>query len=659
MAIEYPIVNEYNMVDGTIQVSPYWFLCVIRFQDLVTFDRTGGNVNRSFPGVMSNPTATRDPIIITDVMQLNINSNKESHVHTLSAAIMQADVNYLSSVMPGDWIFAWILNDQGKAQDVLQRVKNTATGNGNAVANKWDDGLKFVGRVQGVRKTTQVSRETGTITSAYLINAVAFQEFDSKIFYDAQLTRDELAPIWLQRFGLIVQNIMSQNAFCKTDGTVDINAVIPAILSVTFGKGAFKNAGGIGDVYVPPNQAYLVPPEVSAIIGKTTFAYSTTTNYASILDVLMGVQHYNKNQNATQASPWALFVPDGLSPIPDIDNDLTWFNTPNKMLGYFGLEFPPMNGIPVWNLLQNFLNAPLNEMYVTLRVNDVNQVVPTLVVRQLPFSTARNPKDVGHQSGNAYPADNGIATTTLVKSQAKKGQTLLIGRRVNIRNANSSPTQIPDYDVTRFLEIPRWVVDESMIYSIDIGRSNVQRFNFIHIGGTSNAANSPQDSTGTYVRAPPLRDDADIQRSGLRIFQTTVNTVLLDAFGGPVQWRDILADIVSGEQLTLTGTFVVQGISAPICVGDNLEFANTLYHIESVTHSCTIDVNSGRKQFQTSIAVSHGLANEYQQQDTLDAGGTSDESLFAGIVETEPVTFDVPETSEQDPSFDNIVPGSE
>jgi hypothetical protein len=71
----------------------------------------------------------------------------------------------------------------------------------------------------------------------------------------------------------------------------------------------------------------------------------------------------------------------------------------------------------------------------------------------------------------------------------------------------------------------------------------------------------------------------------------------------------MLADFVIGQHLTLTGTFVLQGIQSPISPGDNFQYNETVYHIEQVAHSCSIG-SDGHKEFHTILHVNHGLSSE-------------------------------------------------
>jgi hypothetical protein len=55
----------------------------------------------------------------------------------------------------------------------------------------------------------------------------------------------------------------------------------------------------------------------------------------------------------------------------------------------------------------------------------------------------------------------------------------------------------------------------------------------------------------------------------------------------------------------LNGTCSTVGIAAPIVPGDNLEYDGVVYHIESVSHSCSVSPN-GVRHFITQLSLTHG-----------------------------------------------------
>jgi hypothetical protein len=229
-------------------------------------------------------------------------------------------------------------------------------------------------------------------------------------------------------------------------------------------------------------------------------------------------------------------------------------------------------------------------MYTCLRVNPDGLVVPTMIVRQLPFTSE-------------------ILST--------------------------------DLQVTRFLELPRWGIDPVLVKDVDVGRSDALRFNFIHVYGDTVDHSAPFASQ--IVRNPPIRDDLDIARSGLRSHMQTIPCSPADTRNGsPTKWMELSSDILMGQQLTLTGIMQTFGIQAPICPGDNIEWDGIVFHIESVTHSCTMQPN-GFKSFVTQLALSHGVRSD---------PGLEDITIYAGINTDDHLSFNPGVTTEGSQNFD-------
>jgi hypothetical protein len=185
------------------------------------------------------------------------------------------------------------------------------------------------------------------------------------------------------------------------------------------------------------------------------------------------------------------------------------------------------------------------------------------------------------------------------------------------------------------------VVDDSLLYSMDVGRSDSLRFNYVHIAGTG--AGSGTDITGSFVRAPPNMDELDIKRNGLRPFMTSVNCCFDDARLGATAWRDVMTDVMVNQNLTLSGQFNLVGIRAPIAIGDNLEFENIVYHIESVNHTCSINP-TGQRVWMTNLNVSHGILMENSGRTSSDGRG----SLYAAAHGEQFQALRMPVTEEND-----------
>jgi hypothetical protein len=72
---------------------------------------------------------------------------------------------------------------------------------------------------------------------------------------------------------------------------------------------------------------------------------------------------------------------------------------------------------------------------------------------------------------------------------------------------------------------------------------------------------------------------------------------------------EVASDWLLGQQMTLTGHVVSEGLDAPVAPGDNVEFDGCVLHVEEVVHSYSVGVD-GRASFTTSLALSHGVRSE-------------------------------------------------
>jgi hypothetical protein len=266
------------------------------------------------------------------------------------------------------------------------------------------------------------------------------------------------------------------------------------------------------------------------------------------METLVGVQQY-------QAQPEA----DQYSFYPEIDLNRSTASrkfTKEPLKGTFLPVNPSFVNRPLWQILQQYLNPAINEMYTALRANRVGRVVPTMVVRQIPFST-------------------------------------------------ESAQDAPSMPLTRFMSLPRWVLDDTMWSDADLGSSNSTRVNMVHIYGEASSYASNKTITHQLTRNPPIFDEVDIQRSGIRGRMMTVNCAVTDQLEAPRAWMEAIADWSFGSQYTLNGTFNSIGIQAPIAEGDNLEVNNVVYHIENVHHRCAMQ--GDRRSFRTTLEVSNGM----------------------------------------------------
>lgn len=172
-----------------------------------------------------------------------------------------------------------------------------------------------------------------------------------------------------------------------------------------------------------------------------------------------------------------------------------------------------------------------------------------------------------------------------------------------------------DDNVTRFFDLPRWVISDKQIISMEVGRSDAYRVNAVQvlyqlpINATTNDAVRKVQLAGNILKDDYLSG----LRDGLRFYCQTVNVEALDATNAGLvagRWSALAADRLMSGHLRYSGSFLLKGIQENICIGDNLEFNNIVYHIEAVTHTLTTS-ETGENVFMTSIDVSNGLNKNY------------------------------------------------
>lgn len=589
-AYTYNIINDFDLPDDAdySSFSPYWIIAVIRLGAALSFDRSkmaSYTTNVASGALLRN----EKPLIITDdCLFINRSTNKANHVQTLSAQLKMTDINYLVELLPGDWVMAWMFNNE---EDYLRIQRQLEAGE---PCNKFKDGFKFLGRLHDVRKSLSIGTN-GMKTSNFSIQAIGFEELDTQFFYDNSLaSHDTIAQDlgqWLARLGVKYQKLFA-NVTGLSDTAVDaissdqdfkqnnINSIVPTLIDLIIGEGPASSANidiaarrsnvsatpslAALNSSEGPKYAYMIPKMVGKLLGKEGSKGGDVIGYSDILELLQGIQKYSSKSNNI-----ASFVPELRASEYENRRVCT-----ADMLGTFIPYMPDFCNKPLWSILQQYLNPTINEMYTTLRVNPKGDVVPTVVMRQIPFTT------------DAF---------------VPNGQ-----------------------EVTRFLDVPRWQIPVSMVEGIDIGRSNATRVNFVHIYGSSSylAQNVPVQLQ--IVNNPPVRDDLDIMRSGLKSYMATVECFTGGQVGlTPKKWINLVSDWAIGHHLTFNGTIRTRGIQAPIAHGDNLVFDGIVYHIESINDNCGIDPN-GNKFWSTTIQLSNGMRDTQGVAITDNENGLSD-----------------------------------
>lgn len=587
MAYTYDIGDN----SGHYSASPGWIVAIFQLRHPLTYSKTKrASPTQFYPdGVeLKGP-----PLVITDeALRASVTYSKATHVSNASFQLVESGRDFMGQVLPGDYVFMWMMSEQETYEKVL---KNLLSGNLTA-CNWFNSGLKFYGRVHSTRKDVDIAPD-GHKSARIDFTCAGFSEFDSQIFYDPYLA--ERADIqnsistYFAKLGQALDKLISANG-----RGVAASSAIPFWLDLLLGRGINRNLGlNVSDELrsttgLEAPGSFMVPAAVGQVFGRTETIDGAVGKYfkfADLLDTVIGVQKYDSPNVSSslllEDSSITTTFAELLSPVGARSSD-TRRSCPAPLLGTFLPQAPQFSNVPVWSVLEQYLNRAVNEHYVCLRASPSGSIVPTYIARQLPFS-----------SEEFVNQDNTLVNGDLMQEGPSIG---------------SEPLTL-----TAFSELPRWRISDSLVRNVNYGRSDAMRFNFVHVYGDTVDPN--RAFTEQIVENPPIRDDLDIARSGLRPYMQTVNChpaeIRSTTGSNPGAWMKILADIVIGQHLTLTGTLTSFGIQAPICPGDNLEWSGTLFHIESVTHSCSIDM-MGKKTFTTSIALSHGMKAEPAAQAT-------------------------------------------
>lgn len=626
----YNVGQDYGIGLNATEVhtdGPYWVVAVCRLGLPLSFSRkTMTSVTRDLTeGFRPIDSAKRLLTITDDILSINVSSSKKSVTSSMSLLLAHSATNYLIEVLPGDHVFGWIVSNDSDYRSLLARLES------GEPCNKFSDGLKFVGRIFSVRKAVKVQAGIGTKTVNYTVQCTGFSELETSMYYDHGVaSHDALAKDivnWFTRLGISYAELFQTS----TENGVEqgnVNKLIPVFIDLILGRGPSKlgkitvevEDGKTVDAMPSVNEApfaYLIPVQVGQLLGRKHGSKADNVmSYADILELLIGTQEYgfqhDFTHDETQDTSTDTFVESDKDNhhvfIPALKVNVPGRRVTNKpMLGTFLPNMPEFTNMPLWQVLKRYLNPTINEMYSTLRVNPEGNVMPTIVVRQIPFTT------------EAYTPDAKVST-----------------RSSNVSDTNAS--------YTKFLSLPRWKIPAAMVNQVDVGRSDATNFNFVHIYGQSSLLTDGNNPIQNQIAEnPPIIDSLSVCRSGLKPYSTTVETWVDQQVGkAPGTWMRLVADFVMGSHLTLNGTLTCLGIQSPIAVGDCISFDGVVYMIESVSH--TAGMFGGNKSWTTSLSLTNGM-RESGTSDSIDVDDP--QPIYPGLLRTDNTRFDPGLSEEQ------------
>ncbi len=552
----YRIMINPNGKDGIHSISPSWVLTFVRWKNrYFGIDNTNSASNSKDVGADNNFLATLPPMIVdNDCASLSITVSKSSNTPSLQALLYPGDINYLTAVAPGDFVFVNILNHESEARNIYFLAKSLKP------INTKDSGFKGLFKIQSVRRILGVDPASGRKKVMFQITGYGFTEFNNIVYFNPFLvSKEDTGP---KGFTLFVSRISDQwrQALLNENkkGIPSVQRVIKLLIDTVIGKGFNKELTTFKDGQkMTQNTHFYIPKEVGQLLG-----FPSAKAAKDIYNYIFGVQEYTvPSQNSNPP------LEKVLNPIIKSKQE-NYFFTPREVQGAALIKPEYWSEIPLWSILGQYLNSPINEIFNSFKINPDGLIVPTVTLRQIPYSTEKF---------------KGLST--------------------------------------KFFNLPRWVISPDFLLDINIGRDDALRFNFFQLFSTVPFAPDASNVAflSTQIKDNNLAEILDIRRSGLRpyIKRSDFDEIIS---GKEIvknsEWVRLLADANTGGHLKFTGSITCFGIQEPIAPGDNLELDDVVYQIQTVTHNCSIQPD-GKKTFVTSIELVNGLDVQSEDGDIV------------------------------------------
>ncbi len=528
------------------QTSPAYMLTFIRWSNRDTFNYDLDNLSVRTPLV-----------VVNDAVTCTTTNTKRGITPAMTAVLKGGDINYATAVAPGDFVFLNIANDRTKIWDGTKNdnsLRNRALG--LKPINEYDDGFKGLFKVQTVRKELVVDPQSGVKVQVYRIHAFGFTEFNTNIYYDPQVFNQLNGRYRL--FAAQFDNFWSSLVSGKNN--FSIQRLMKLLVKTLIGQGINKNDSKLPP---PPNRQFRVPASVGKLLGIPRARYAS-----DIYNFIFGQwQPSSARSNSTRL---------GFNPKIKRDGESTNFFVTGKALdGRRILAAEYWNNVKVWNILGQYLNGVVNEMYTTYRVSPLsNRVIPTFIARQKTYSS----------------------------QHFRAGQNL---------GESKSKTRITRKQISRHLEMPRWKIAPELITKIDLGRDEAARINYVQVYTRTLSANDSRNRALQTGQGNFIADADDVERHGLHPYIVTANFDFPAGNPGESrnkgrEWAQLVADWLIAGHLREAGQIDCIGIEEPISVGDKFEWDNVVYEIDEITHSINIG-KEGKKASRTILKVSFGM----------------------------------------------------
>lgn len=495
---------------------------------------------------------TREPlVVVNDAVSISIQNTKSSPAPTFSCVLKQGDLNYLTAIHPGDFVIVNIVNWETKAMEIRGRAIKSSP------INKKDDGFKGLFKILDVNMNLSVD-PNGEKQYYVQITARGFDEFNNILYFNPALVQETSATggglLFLNSFNNFKDLVQSEN-------TNNVQTLVKTIIQRTIGQGFVAQSKS--DTKLNQVPAYQIPIQVAKLLN-----IPNAKTIADINKYYLGIWSFDSFASKPSSSFNGFY--DFFNEYEGQnkkDSTKSFFKTKLPLQGSRQISFQDFQSVSVWSLLQDYSNPTLNESYTCYRIAPDEHVYPSVIVRQKPFNT---------------------------KHYKNKGSVSLH---------------------TQYLDLPRWKISSDLILNLNIGRSDQGRINFVQVFSRALSVDANFNAAEQIVSGNFVEDKLDVKRHGRKPYIVTCNYDPPDSkkpTGKAREWAYLISDWVFDGHLKLNGTIQSIGIEEPVCVGDNIELDNVVYHIESVSHTMNISAN-GVKVFRTNLSLSMGVDSRSTQ----------------------------------------------
>jgi hypothetical protein len=557
-------INTIKEAD-VIQRNPYWIAIVFPFAVRETFDfRT----LTSIPATQDVVLRINTPVILTsEIVNFSVMSGYESPMGVLSFNLAASFYEKVDQLGSEDWIVFWALDNKNDF-DLLKKELESFSGRPNysGVFTDFATAPKFVGQISSIA-SSEFADPNGGIQLTYDIVAYSFPFLNAKQYFDQVLNRlgPEASRWWTQYKGFADQNV---------GGLISTQLAIQKLLNILIATG--PNQGILENRPISPNERFSIPVDLAKM-----FIPDFPKNQATVLDLFnfwFGIQKYNSI--AGEDPTPELLLPD----IKQRDDVETYCETKTPLIGEALLGALDFNNTTTYQILQQYLSSPVNEVYCAMRPRPSDRkIVPTVIFRQNP----------------------------------------------RVLSTNFEFSDLPK--VTFFSELPTWTLDPKTVNSKKIGISGASKVNYVQITPVNFAKGERERNVLNAHYALPITDNANILRNGLQSLIQIVPMVWVastpSATGEPQGQTDpelmkqnsffnkMMASISFNNHLKLNGTIELHGVQLPMDIGDCCELDGIVFLIEKIQHNGGISM-LGQKNFSTILTVTNGVMIDKETSET-------------------------------------------